>query len=69
MAKSVYIHIPFCKQKCKYCSFVSFPCLKKMTGYILSLFKEIDINYNGEELKSLYFGGGTPSLVAPSYLK
>ena len=69
MAKSVYIHIPFCKQKCKYCSFVSFPCTEKIVGYVLSLLKEIDTNYNGEELKTLYFGGGTPSLLDIQYLK
>lgn len=69
MAKSVYIHIPFCKQKCKYCSFVSFPYTEKLAGYIFSLFKEFDTNYNGEELKTIYFGGGTPSLVEIQYLK
>ena len=69
MAESVYIHIPFCKTKCKYCSFVSFTNTDKMLGYIFSLLKEIDTNYSGEELKTLYFGGGTPSLVEPQYLK
>ena len=69
MAKSVYIHIPFCKQKCKYCSFVSFTNNEKMLGYIFSLLKEIDTNYCGEELDTLYFGGGTPSLIEIQYLK
>lgn len=69
MAKSVYIHIPFCKSKCKYCSFVSFPNLEKKLGYIFSLLKEIDTNYNGESLKTLYFGGGTPSLIEIEHLK
>lgn len=69
MAKSVYIHIPFCKQKCKYCSFVSFPCTEKILGYVYALFKEIETNYQGEELNTLYFGGGTPSLLEIQYLK
>ena len=69
MAKSVYIHIPFCKQKCKYCSFVSFTDNSKILGYIFSLLKEIDVNYSGEEIKTLYFGGGTPSLIDVQYLK
>ncbi len=69
MARSVYIHVPFCKQKCKYCSFVSFTNTDKILGYAFSLLKEIDTNYNGEELKTLYFGGGTPSLVEPTYVK
>lgn len=69
MANNVYIHIPFCKQKCKYCSFISYPCLDKITGYIFSLLKEIDTNYNGEDLNTLYFGGGTPSLIEIQFLK
>lgn len=69
MVESVYIHIPFCKQKCKYCSFVSFANTDKILGYVFSLLKEIDTNYNGEELKTLYFGGGTPSLMEISHLK
>ena len=38
----IYIHIPFCKSKCKYCSFVSFTNHEKKLGYIFSLLKEID---------------------------
>ncbi len=62
MPKSAYIHIPFCKSKCKYCSFVSY--VKDVeNSYFDALLKDIDINYQGEELNTLYFGGGTPSLV------
>ena len=63
MSDSVYIHIPFCKSKCKYCSFVSFENYEKKKGYIYSLLKEIDYYYSKEELKTLYIGGGTPSLL------
>ena len=64
MPKSCYIHIPFCSgNKCKYCSFVSFNKIELITGYIYSLLKEISENYVGEKLNTLYFGGGTPSLV------
>lgn len=64
MPKACYIHIPFCNGgKCKYCSFVSFNKLDLITGYIYSLLKEISEYYSGEELKTLYFGGGTPSLI------
>ena len=62
MVKSAYIHIPFCKSKCKYCSFVSF--IHKDSNYIEKLLTEIDKYYLGEELNTLYFGGGTPSLLA-----
>ncbi len=63
MPKSAYIHIPFCKSKCKYCSFVSFCKLEFIESYISALKKEILGNYKGEKLKTLYFGGGTPSLI------
>ena len=63
MPTSAYIHIPFCKSKCKYCSFVSFNKPELMTGYVYSLLKEISEEYSGEKLKTLYFGGGTPSLL------
>lgn len=63
MVKSAYIHIPFCKQKCKYCSFVSFTNLDKINIYIDSLIKDISSNYKGDVLNTLYFGGGTPSLL------
>ena len=69
MAKSAYIHIPFCQSKCKYCSFVSFVNEERKLGYIYSLLKDIDVNYGGECLKTLYFGGGTPSLIEPENLK
>lgn len=69
MVKNAYIHIPFCKNKCKYCSFTSFTNTEKSLGYLYSLLKEIDINYNSESLQTLYFGGGTPSLISPEYLE
>ena len=63
MVRSAYIHIPFCKSKCHYCSFVSFvkPELKK--DYLRALTKEINFFYEKEILKTLYIGGGTPSLL------
>lgn len=69
MATSAYIHIPFCKSKCKYCSFVSFTNENKILDYFSALLKDIDFNYKGEELKTLYFGGGTPSLVSSELIK
>lgn len=64
MPESVYIHIPFCRQKCRYCSFVSFPDLKEKDKYIKTLTKKILPKYKGETLQTLYFGGGTPSLLS-----
>jgi len=67
--RSAYLHIPFCKSKCKYCSFVSFVNEDKKTGYLYSLLKEIDYNYSGECLDTLYIGGGTPSVIEAADLK
>ena len=63
MPKNVYIHIPFCKSKCKYCSFISFPKLDLKEAYVKALLQEINNRYKGEKLNTLYFGGGTPSLL------
>ncbi|MBR0350917.1 MAG: radical SAM family heme chaperone HemW [Clostridia bacterium] len=65
----IYIHIPFCKSKCAYCDFVSFPNIKdKENEYINCLIKEIE-SQNWEEINkkyqvtTIYIGGGTPSFI------
>lgn len=63
MVKSAYIHIPFCKSKCHYCSFVSYTDTSSKDAYIKALANEIKFYYDGEMLKTIYFGGGTPSLL------
>jgi len=60
----IYIHIPFCKQKCYYCDFFSVVGFKEKGDFVKSLLKEIDIqkNYLGNaSVDTIYFGGGTPS--------
>ncbi len=69
MIENVYIHIPFCKRKCKYCSFVSGYDLKNKTKYLETLFYEISKFYKQEEIKTLYIGGGTPSLLEINDIK
>lgn len=64
MAKNVYIHIPFCKSKCNYCTFVSFNQLELKDAYFEALKKQIDAEYMGEKVETLYFGGGTPSVLS-----
>ena len=64
MVKSAYIHIPFCKSKCHYCSFVSFNKLELKNSYIEALLQEIDYYYKGELLNTIYLGGGTPSILS-----
>lgn len=69
MINCVYIHIPFCERKCKYCAFCSFSLLKKEDIYIESLIKEVKFLYKNENLKTIYFGGGTPSLLKLQNIK
>lgn len=64
MIKNAYVHIPFCIRKCNYCSFVSGINISRKEQYIDVLIQEIKNNYKKEELETLYFGGGTPSLLS-----
>ncbi|MDF2521500.1 MAG: oxygen-independent coproporphyrinogen oxidase [Clostridia bacterium] len=62
----LYIHIPFCKQKCLYCDFNSYVCSDaQVDSYIEALIKEIRM-YNNEhqfKYKTIYIGGGTPTFI------
>ncbi len=69
MTKNVYIHVPFCRQKCKYCSFISFPKLELKEQYLKALEIQITNCYKNEILETLYFGGGTPSLLSVNDFK
>ncbi len=68
----IYIHIPFCRQKCTYCDFVSFPNrLNFAEAYMACLYKEAEMR--GKELEKIvfdtvYIGGGTPSVIDPKYI-
>lgn len=62
----IYIHIPFCKQACHYCDFHFSTSMKYKDEMMEALVREIDLrkNYlNGEVINTIYFGGGTPSIV------
>lgn len=66
----IYIHIPFCKQKCYYCDFISFANKdKKQEQYINAVKKEID-TYQLEKynVTTIYIGGGTPSYIESKYI-
>lgn len=62
----IYIHIPFCKQKCHYCNFYSSVSFKNKSAFLSVLNEEIirQKDYlDGEEINTVYFGGGTPSML------
>ncbi|HIE15414.1 MAG TPA: radical SAM family heme chaperone HemW [Bacteroidales bacterium] len=69
---SIYIHIPFCKTKCFYCDFYSTVKLSYLTDFTDSLLKEIAIRQkylSKQTISTIYFGGGTPSLLQPYELQ
>ncbi len=68
----IYIHIPFCKQRCYYCDFHTSINLKIKPKFIDALIKEIELQkdyLDNEEINTIYFGGGTPSLLSIKEIK
>lgn len=68
----IYIHIPFCKQKCFYCDFCSFANKNEMQGkYVETVINEIKNITHKEKytVTTIYLGGGTPSILNPNYIK
>lgn len=67
----LYIHIPFCKQKCLYCDFNSYVCSDaQIESYMEALLKELK-SYQEEhayQYKTVFFGGGTPTFIHYKYL-
>jgi oxygen-independent coproporphyrinogen-3 oxidase len=75
MAKdlSLYIHIPFCKSRCMYCNFLTFAGKNDwIQKYVKALEQEIkkrSKNQKNKVIETIYFGGGTPSLIDPILIK
>ncbi len=68
----IYIHIPFCKQACYYCDFHFSTSLKKKDELISCLIKEIELRkdeLNNATIETIYFGGGTPSLLSKTEIE
>ncbi|MDW8095578.1 MAG: radical SAM family heme chaperone HemW [Aquificaceae bacterium] len=67
MVKALYFHIPFCSYKCPYCDFTSFvEPSADYKAYLNLLLKELELYANlSFQVKTIYFGGGTPSLIKP----
>jgi len=67
---SLYIHIPFCKKKCNYCDFYSIEKNESLINlYLKSLDNEIKNFVSEKYVKTLYFGGGTPSVLSDKQIK
>ncbi len=68
---SIYLHIPFCERKCIYCDFYSVTDHQVIDDFIVAMCDEIDmcVDYGGrEQYETIYFGGGTPSLLRPEQI-
>ena len=63
----IYIHIPFCKSKCRYCDFTSYPSKVGLAdAYMACVYKEMKLRakeLKGKLFDTVYFGGGTPSVI------
>ena len=66
----IYVHVPFCKQKCVYCDFYSLPRREEdMDAYVSALRSQLaETDFSGYEADTVYFGGGTPSFLGPRRL-
>ncbi len=68
----LYIHIPFCVRKCRYCDFLSFPAQEfEMDMYVRQLIEEIKVQsrfYTDYTVSTIFFGGGTPSILKSVYI-
>ena len=73
--EAVYIHIPFCKQKCLYCDFPSYAGFScgDMDAYVQALCKEIRLKaFEKSKISqsgTIFFGGGTPSILSIDNIK
>ena len=63
MRASLYIHVPFCERKCGYCSFYSIRRDDELIAQWLNATAREAAKYRGSELRTLYVGGGTPSVL------
>jgi oxygen-independent coproporphyrinogen III oxidase len=67
----IYLHIPFCRQACVYCDFHFSTSLKLRTEMIDAMCRELELRkeyLGGEEISTIYFGGGTPGILAAEEL-
>jgi len=68
----IYIHIPYCRQACHYCDFHFSTERGTKPAFVIALLKEMELQRNylkGEQIETIYFGGGTPSLLSGFELK
>lgn len=68
----IYIHVPFCKSRCIYCGFFSTVSLERRDEYVEKVCRELEFRKDylkGEDIETIYFGGGTPSQLSVAQLR
>lgn len=66
---ALYIHVPFCRRRCSYCAFTSYPCRKAdIPTYVRALTSELSRLEVNRHVRTIYLGGGTPSLLSVEQL-
>ena len=68
----IYIHIPYCKQKCNYCNFHFSINKNNVDDMISSMVIELEsrVDYlENKKIETIYFGGGTPSIINYKYIR
>lgn len=69
MQTSLYVHLPFCRNRCSYCAFAISTDLRYERPYFDALLAELRSRAGGETLETIYLGGGTPSRSSPEELR
>ena len=70
MKPGVYVHVPFCEQRCYYCAFtVAVSAEHAYEPYVRRLIREIELSEFKEQPETIFFGGGTPSIVDASLIE
>ena len=69
MAAGLYIHVPFCRRKCPYCNFYSIAAEPELLErYTQAVCRNLRHYACAEPVDTVYFGGGTPSLLSPAQI-
>jgi oxygen-independent coproporphyrinogen-3 oxidase len=65
-ARGLYVHIPFCLTRCDYCDFNAYAGMEELRNpYVEALIREITSAADGKEVSTIFFGGGTPTILSP----
>src|SRR5438046_2746435 len=70
MKPGIYVHIPFCEQRCYYCAFtVAVSPRHTYEPYVQRLIREIQLSEISEQPETIFFGGGTPSILDGKWIE